>query len=593
MRSPVILDQTRCSRRLRGGHREPRRAGRDRGPRASTRRSGSPSSGSTRSRSGRPIRSRRVEYRELHALQDVSFDVRKGEFFGIVGRNGSGKSTLLKILASIYRADPGRVRMAGRVAPFIELGVGFNPELTARENVVLNGVLMGLTRREAQRRLDAVIDFAELHEFADLKLKNYSSGMMVRLAFAVMVQADADIMLIDEVLAVGDAAFAQKCMDVFHEQRRAGKTIVLVTHDMATVQSLCHRAMLLARGRDAVHRRRPRRPRCATTGSTSPARAARRGSDPTSARPMLDVNVTAGRGDAARPLGRGDRERRAGEPITDRRSCSRRRATSTSPVFVFHVLQRRRGGDRSRSAPRLEQPARARASGCALRARSRTGSCAGRYYLDCWIRQDEQREHDAGSRGCGCSRFVVYGTARALRRGHARARDVTIRRSSRNGSPMIERGARAAGRPRAVGARRRLAARAGAAVPDRGHRLQEDLLRDRARLPVVAGAAADAVRRPAGGVHAGLPASPATVPHYPVFLLFNIVLFGFFQEATTMAVGSIVGHEAVVRKTQFPRLVIPLAVVLTSAVQPGAEPDRGVRASSSPSASRRCGRGCC
>jgi ABC-2 type transport system ATP-binding protein len=189
-----------------------------------------------------------VEYRELRALDDVTFDVGAGEFFGIVGRNGSGKSTLLKIMASIYRADAGRVRMAGRVAPFIELGVGFNPELTARENGVLNGVLMGLTLREARRRLDAVLDFAELGDFVDLKLKNYSSGMMVRLAFAVMVQADADIMLIDEVLAVGDAAFGQKCMDVFHERRRAGKTIVLVTHDMATVQSLCHRAMLLHDG---------------------------------------------------------------------------------------------------------------------------------------------------------------------------------------------------------------------------------------------------------------------------------------------------------------------------------------------------------
>src|SRR4051812_29515786 len=190
----------------------------------------------------------RVRYRELQALRDVSFDVRQGEFFGIVGRNGSGKSTLLKILASIYRADAGRVRIAGRLAPFIELGVGFNPELTARENGVLNGVLMGLTLREARRRLAAVLDFAELGDFVDLKLKNYSSGMMVRLAFAVMVQADADIMLIDEVLAVGDAAFGQKCMDVFHERRRGGKTIVLVTHDMATVQSLCHRAMLLHDG---------------------------------------------------------------------------------------------------------------------------------------------------------------------------------------------------------------------------------------------------------------------------------------------------------------------------------------------------------
>src|SRR5215217_2879746 len=187
-------------------------------------------------------------YRELRALHGVSFDVHRGEFFGIVGRNGSGKSTLLKIMSSIYRADAGRVRLAGRLAPFIELGVGFNPELTSRENVVLNGVMMGLGRREARRRLDAVLDFAELRDFADLKLKNYSSGMMVRLAFSVMVEADADIMLVDEVLAVGDASFAQKCMDVFREKRDAGRTLVLVTHDMATVQGFCDRAMLLHDG---------------------------------------------------------------------------------------------------------------------------------------------------------------------------------------------------------------------------------------------------------------------------------------------------------------------------------------------------------
>jgi ABC-type polysaccharide/polyol phosphate transport system ATPase subunit len=190
----------------------------------------------------------RVEYREHRALRDVSFDVHEGEFFGIVGRNGSGKSSLLKILASIYRADAGRVRTAGRVAPFIELGVGFNPELTARENGILNGVLMGLTLREARRSLAEVLEFAELEDFIDLKLKNYSSGMLVRFAFAVTVQADADIMLVDEVLAVGDAAFAQKCMEVFRERRRAGRTIVLVTHDMTTVQTLCHRAMLLHDG---------------------------------------------------------------------------------------------------------------------------------------------------------------------------------------------------------------------------------------------------------------------------------------------------------------------------------------------------------
>jgi ABC-2 type transport system ATP-binding protein len=191
---------------------------------------------------------RRIEYREDRVLRDVSFDVHQGEFFGIVGRNGSGKSTLLKIMSSIYRADRGRIRLAGRLAPFIELGVGFNPELSSRENVVLNGVMMGLGRREAAERLDAILDFAELREFADLKLKNYSSGMMVRLAFAAMVEADADIMLVDEVLAVGDAAFGQRCMDVFHARRRAGKTLVLVTHDMSTVESLCDRAMLIDDG---------------------------------------------------------------------------------------------------------------------------------------------------------------------------------------------------------------------------------------------------------------------------------------------------------------------------------------------------------
>jgi len=202
---------------------------------------------SLKERMVRPFSSR--DYRELQALDGISFEIRQGEFFGIVGRNGSGKSTLLKLLASIYRADAGTIRMAGRLAPFIELGVGFNVELTARENVVLNGVMMGLTQQETRDRLDAVLEFAELTEFADLKLKNYSSGMLVRLAFSVMLQADADILLIDEVLAVGDAAFQQKCGDAFREMKAAGKTIVLVTHSMTIVEDYCHRAMLIDSGR--------------------------------------------------------------------------------------------------------------------------------------------------------------------------------------------------------------------------------------------------------------------------------------------------------------------------------------------------------
>ncbi len=201
---------------------------------------------SLKERAVHPFASR--EYRELHALDGVSFEIRQGEFFGIVGRNGSGKSTLLKLLASIYRADAGKIWIAGRLAPFIELGVGFNQELTARENVVLNGVMMGLTPKEVRDRLDSVIEFAELEEFADLKLKNYSSGMLVRLAFSVMLEADADVLLIDEVLAVGDAAFQQKCADAFYRMKAEGRTIVLVTHEMAAVEAYCHRAMLLSDG---------------------------------------------------------------------------------------------------------------------------------------------------------------------------------------------------------------------------------------------------------------------------------------------------------------------------------------------------------
>jgi ABC-type polysaccharide/polyol phosphate transport system ATPase subunit len=187
-------------------------------------------------------------YDELHAVDDVSIQIAQGEFFGIVGRNGSGKSTLLKCLAEIYEPDGGSVTVVGRLSPFIELGVGFNADLTARDNVLINGVMLGLSRREAKRRFDQVIAFAELEEFVDLPLKNYSSGMSVRLAFSVAVQVDADVLLVDEVLAVGDAAFQQKCFEQFAQLKAAGKTIVFVTHDMGSVERFCDRAMLLERG---------------------------------------------------------------------------------------------------------------------------------------------------------------------------------------------------------------------------------------------------------------------------------------------------------------------------------------------------------
>jgi ABC-type polysaccharide/polyol phosphate transport system ATPase subunit len=189
----------------------------------------------------------RTRYQTFRALKSVSFAVESGEFFGIAGRNGSGKSTLLKCLAGIYGAD-GQIWRRGRLSTLIELGVGFNLDMAARDNVVMNGIMLGLSPREARKRVDSVIEFAELEEFKDLKLKNYSSGMQVRLAFSVAIQVDADILMVDEVLAVGDAAFQQKCFDVFNDLRDRGRTIVFVTHDMGSLQRFCHRALLLERG---------------------------------------------------------------------------------------------------------------------------------------------------------------------------------------------------------------------------------------------------------------------------------------------------------------------------------------------------------
>ncbi len=180
-----------------------------------------------------------------HALRDIDFDVMPGEFFGVCGRNGSGKSTLLKILAGIYLPTSGRVASVGRLVPFIELGVGFNPELTGRQNVYLNGALLGFSTGEVDEMYDDIVTFAELEGYMDQKLKFYSSGMQVRIAFSVATRAKADILLVDEVLAVGDAAFQRKCFDHFHALKKRGTTIVFVSHNMDAVRAFCDRAMLI------------------------------------------------------------------------------------------------------------------------------------------------------------------------------------------------------------------------------------------------------------------------------------------------------------------------------------------------------------
>lgn len=194
------------------------------------------------------LRFKRQETVSFKVLNDINVKVKKGEFFGIVGRNGSGKSTLLKLIGGIYQPTKGSIGVNGTLTPFIELGIGFNPELTGRENVYLNGAILGLTRSQIKKIYNEIVEFAELEKFMDQKLKNYSSGMQVRLAFSIAIRAHNDILLIDEVLAVGDAAFQRKCFEVFKDIKRQKKTVIFVTHDMGAVQEYCDRAMLINDG---------------------------------------------------------------------------------------------------------------------------------------------------------------------------------------------------------------------------------------------------------------------------------------------------------------------------------------------------------
>jgi ABC-type polysaccharide/polyol phosphate transport system ATPase subunit len=350
---------------------------------------------------------RQIEYREQHALRDVTFDVRQGEFFGVVGRNGSGKSTLLKILSSIYAADRGRIRVAGRLAPFIELGVGFNMEMTSRDNVVLNAVMMGVGRREAARRLDSVLEFAGLREFADLKLKNYSSGMLVRLAFATMVEADADIMLVDEVLAVGDAEFAQKCMDVFQARRRAGRTLVLVTHDMATVESMADRALLLEAG-ELAYIGDPQE----TALRYFRVNFARQheSPEPDPSGGVWDVNVKPVDAWLENPGGERVENLEQGEPIGLRIVLEARRELA-SPIFAIHVVDAKGtmifGFNRTLDdgAPATVPPGgRVRLSGTI-----ENKLLPGRYFVHCYVARSRE-QGDVAMHQLRLLDFVVFGT---------------------------------------------------------------------------------------------------------------------------------------------------------------------------------------
>lgn len=190
-----------------------------------------------------------TKYKKFEVLKSISLRIEKGQWLGIIGNNGSGKSTLLKIIAGIYEPDEGKIKINGRLVPFLELGVGFNPELSARENIFLNGTILGVTRKELEKKFDQIVDFAEIRQFLDLPLKNFSSGMQVRLAFAIAIQAEADIYLLDEVLAVGDMIFQKKCKKVFYELKHQKKTVIFVSHNINEIKNFCDKIAWLERGK--------------------------------------------------------------------------------------------------------------------------------------------------------------------------------------------------------------------------------------------------------------------------------------------------------------------------------------------------------
>lgn len=194
------------------------------------------------------MRGRKSVHEDFWALKDISFDINKGETFGLVGDNGSGKSTLLKCMAQILYPDKGSIAMKGRVAALLEVGSGFHPELSGRENIFLNGSILGMAKQEIVKKFDSIVDFSGVSEFIDQPVKNYSSGMYVRLGFSVAIHVDPDILLVDEVLAVGDETFQQKCADKFVEFRREGKTVIIVSHALGTMMTMCDRLAWLSHG---------------------------------------------------------------------------------------------------------------------------------------------------------------------------------------------------------------------------------------------------------------------------------------------------------------------------------------------------------
>ncbi len=465
-----------------------------------------------------------------------------------MGRNGSGKSTLLKCLAGIYGIDEGEIAVAGRLSPFIELGVGFNPDLTARDNVVINAIMLGLTRKQARERFDDVIAFAELEEFIDLKLKNYSSGMSVRLGFSTAIQVDADVLLVDEVLAVGDASFQAKCFAEFDRMKREGRTILFVTHDMSSVERFCDRAMLLERGEvvqigppDEVARLYSELNFGHTAGAEPAGDGAPRGVRITGAWCEDESGervVSAPQGGSCRACFEAEFERDIEDPLFAITFRNDVRHTIFVATSAKHGLQgsfaRRRAGDGALRVPQLARPQPLHAHPLDLRGPAGAGGRAG-------------RRPDRADRG------GQDGHRQRGRRAHRAGGGARV--SAHGMSPARYRG------PAAIGddLRRFWSLTYTLAATDFKLRFFGSALGylwSLARPLLLFGTLYF--------VFTKIVKFGEGVQYYPVYLLSGIVLFTFFSETTSRGVRSLIERENLLRKMRFPRMVIPLSVTLHS-----------------------------
>jgi ABC-type polysaccharide/polyol phosphate transport system ATPase subunit/ABC-type polysaccharide/polyol phosphate export permease len=470
----------------------------------------------------------------LEALRDISFEVDAGEFFAVIGRNGSGKSTLLRCIAGIYEPDSGEVEVHGRLAPFIELGVGFHPVLNACDNVSVAGTLMGLSPREARRRVQRVIGFAELEEFADLKLANYSSGMQARLAFSTSIQVDADVLLFDEVLAVGDALFREKSFDTFERLITAGRTIVYVSHSLDTVRRFADRALLLERGRpvtmgnpDMVIEEYERRNR----------ESARRGEERLDARDryaeVVEAWFESEHGERTSVLRQGEHAR-FGFTVLMCRDMER-------PVMGFVVRdkggqlvlsetdhRRRRGRERVRPGEHSEFSVR-------FANRLEPGAYEAAALL-------------APPDGAGLHELPGGAVPVRVEEGEPVAERFAGRRGPGTGTRRASPGARRFAEITLTLARTEFKLRYLDSVIGYVWALAQPLLMFLVLYAIVS----QVVRFGAG------------VTEYPLKLLLGIVLFTFFTEAAGNALPSLVVKGAMLRKIPFPALALPLSSVLTS-----------------------------